>query len=244
LFPDVRAQFEGPVIAVVFLLLIYPMIELGFIKGTQGPNRYGADPLPLEAHLPGNGFWNWMFGLNGRISRSRWWLGLLVTLGVMFSGFSVAGMLLAAVLAIRFPGLVQDPAFEQKVEDPQWASSPEAMAFVVTVLAVLSAVMVPVLLIRWNTLAIAVKRFHDRGLSGWLVLVLLVPPGAAIGAPFLPADTLARLHEQTGTGLWLLCATVWLWGLLQLGILPGNNGSNRYGGDPLKRSAPAQLPSR
>jgi len=55
------------------------------------------------------------------------------------------------------------------------------------------------LLLFWPTLVISVKRWHDRGKSGWWVLVALVP---VIG---------------------------WLWVLFENGLLRGDGGANRYG---------------
>ncbi|WP_274630432.1 DUF805 domain-containing protein [Arvimicrobium flavum] len=52
-------------------------------------------------------------------------------------------------------------------------------------------------------LALYAKRWHDRDKSGWWSLIVLIP---VIGA---------------------------LWILIELGILEGTRGSNRYGSDPL-----------
>jgi Protein of unknown function (DUF805) len=48
-----------------------------------------------------------------------------------------------------------------------------------------------------------VKRWHDRGKSGWMVLINLIP---LIG---------------------------WVWTLVELGLLEGTLGPNQYGEDPL-----------
>jgi uncharacterized membrane protein YhaH (DUF805 family) len=60
------------------------------------------------------------------------------------------------------------------------------------------------LLLLWPSLAISVKRWHDRDKSAWWVLVGLIP---IIG------------------GLWLL---------IENGLLRGTSGPNRYGPDPLQ----------
>ncbi len=52
-------------------------------------------------------------------------------------------------------------------------------------------------------LAIQVKRWHDRGKSGWWVLIALVP---IIGA---------------------------LWAIIETGFLQGTRGANEYGPDPI-----------
>ena len=54
----------------------------------------------------------------------------------------------------------------------------------------------------WSSLALQVKRWHDRGKSGFMVLVNLIP---YIGG---------------------------LWAFIECGCLRGSEGPNRFGGDP------------
>ena len=58
------------------------------------------------------------------------------------------------------------------------------------------------LLLLWPTLAVSIKRWHDRNHSGWFVLVVLVP---VVG---------------------------WLVALVVNGFLPGTRGPNKYGPEP------------
>ena len=55
----------------------------------------------------------------------------------------------------------------------------------------------------WPALAVSIKRWHDRGKSGWWVLIGLVPL----------------------IGFW--------WVLIECGFLQGDSGPNEYGPDPL-----------
>jgi uncharacterized membrane protein YhaH (DUF805 family) len=55
----------------------------------------------------------------------------------------------------------------------------------------------------WPSLAISIKRWHDRDKSGWWVLIGFVP---LIGG---------------------------IWALIETGILEGTKGPNQYGPDPL-----------
>lgn len=55
----------------------------------------------------------------------------------------------------------------------------------------------------WPVLALYAKRWHDRGKSGWWTLIGLIP---FVG---------------------------WIWILVELGFLPGTEGPNQYGPDPL-----------
>jgi uncharacterized membrane protein YhaH (DUF805 family) len=61
------------------------------------------------------------------------------------------------------------------------------------------------LLLIWPSLAVYVKRFHDRDKSGWWVLIALIP---IIG---------------------------FIWIIIELGILEGTDGPNQFGPDPLGR---------
>lgn len=55
----------------------------------------------------------------------------------------------------------------------------------------------------WPSFALSIKRWHDRGKSGWWILIGLVP---LIGG---------------------------IWALVETGFLPGTPGTNEYGPDPL-----------
>ena len=64
-------------------------------------------------------------------------------------------------------------------------------------------VFVLLLLLIWPSLAVSIKRWHDRDKSGWWVLIGLVP---VIGG---------------------------IWALIETGFLEGTSGPNQYGPDPL-----------
>lgn len=71
----------------------------------------------------------------------------------------------------------------------------------------LSAMMVPmgilILVMLYPSLAVYTKRWHDRNKSGWWSLIMFIP---IVGA---------------------------IWVLVELGIMRGTDGENRYGPDPL-----------
>lgn len=79
--------------------------------------------------------------------------------------------------------------------------------------------------------AVSVRRLHDRNRSGWwmllygLVPALFSPSGDE--APLVPG-----LPEAVGAVLTLLSAGVSVWAFVDLGILKGTSGSNRFGSDP------------
>lgn len=60
----------------------------------------------------------------------------------------------------------------------------------------------------WPSLAISIKRWHDRDKSGWWVLIGFIP---IIGP---------------------------IWALIETGFLEGTSGPNQYGPDPLQPDMP------
>ena len=118
-----------------------------------------------------------LFSFEGRIGRPTFWLrGVLPILVVYF--------LVALVTAVAAPAA-----------GAVGAGGAEAVI-------IAGAVMIAVLI--WPSLAVGVKRCHDRGRSGWFVLIGLVP---IIGA---------------------------IWLLVDVGFLKGFEGENRFGPDPLQ----------
>jgi uncharacterized membrane protein YhaH (DUF805 family) len=65
---------------------------------------------------------------------------------------------------------------------------------------ILLVLMLPII---WVSLAVGVKRWHDRDKSGWWTLINLVP---IVGS---------------------------IWALVENGFLKGTSGENRFGADPL-----------
>lgn len=69
------------------------------------------------------------------------------------------------------------------------------------------------------------KRLHDRGRSGWWAAVILLSIAACWPHPIGFFDFLFFL--------------VLLWALVELAVMPGEPGANRYGANPLSPLAPA-----
>jgi len=82
---------------------------------------------------------------------------------------------------------------------------------------------------------IAAKRFQDRDKPGKTALYGLVP---VLLVNFLQLFGMTGTPEQPNTLGWissLVMLAVGLWFLVELGILKGTTGPNRYGPDPLAR---------
>ncbi|WP_369060247.1 DUF805 domain-containing protein [Caulobacter sp. 73W] len=64
------------------------------------------------------------------------------------------------------------------------------------------------------------KRLHDRGRSGWWAALILVAFVAAWPYPSSFVDS-------------LFCVVLF-WAVIELGVMPGEQGANRFGPNPLK----------
>jgi uncharacterized membrane protein YhaH (DUF805 family) len=126
-----------------------------------------------------------LLGYSGRIGRATYWLSYLV---------------LGVVQCLVIWGLLQlsHGSVEQLAQYTNGRDMPiEALqTFGVHVMLPICIVG---LLFLWPQYAIATKRWHDRGKSGWWSLIVLVP---IVGG---------------------------LWALIELGFLPGEEGVNAYG---------------
>jgi len=146
-----------------------------------------------------------LFSFDGRIGRARFWLGMLILLGL-----SMAATYLIVVLA----GLSQ-----------------AAVAFSAAVAFALA----------YPAYAVMAKRFQDRNRPGWFALIGLVP---VYVVNLLYTFEVFDETEPTllAQGLDAVIVLIFLWFLVELGLLKGTQGPNAYGPDPLgHRQADASL---
>ena len=154
-----------------------------------------------------------LFSFDGRIGRRTYWLAILALI--------VAGQVLTIA-----PFLLES----EKVA--------------VLMLALTQLVW---LLCLWPMLAVGSKRLHDRNKSGWWLLVFWLLPFALVvvgSGIVLYDDPRTGRSGDLATGLVLMFASLLpaLWGIVELGILPGTNGPNLYGADPAQQDRGADLP--
>ena len=126
-----------------------------------------------------------LFSFDGRLNRAKFWLILIATDIAVF-------VLLGILVAVTGGSMTMG-------ED---GSMPSMGGGVIGNLVALVIFVAAV----WIGLAVGVKRYHDRGKSGWWVLIVLVP---VIGG---------------------------LWYLIECGFLRGTIGPNAYGPDPVALS--------
>ena len=85
-----------------------------------------------------------------------------------------------------------------------------------------------VILVLFSAIAVGIKRLHDRDKSGWWTIPFIALPlllNSASRAGLVTADSATTLQ-------WVSLAFA-VWGIVELGILRGTVGPNRFGPDPL-----------
>ena len=149
-----------------------------------------------------------LFSFNGRIGRSQYWIAS-IGLNVVYLVFAFAAN--AAIGPV--------PA----------KADPTALLGSSLLLLVASA------FTTWASLAVQVKRFHDRGQSGWLAALPLLPIVLIVWTLF---DGVFRGQDPITLLLamvphFLLLMAIGLFFFINLGCLPGTDGPNKYdGGGP------------
>ena len=99
------------------------------------------------------------------------------------------------------------------------ANSSDAITIVLVAIAI-----VFLLMMTFAIAAIGVRRLHDRGKVGyWLLLYYAVPLWLSKG---IGLDAVGLLVAAATLG-------IFIWGLVDLGFLHGETGSNAFGPDPL-----------
>ena len=147
-----------------------------------------------------------LFSFEGRIGRGTYWLAILA--------------LIVAVVVLTFAPFLLNS---------------EAAAVLMLVVSQFIW-----LLCLWPILAVGAKRLHDRDKSGWWLLVFWLLPFALVVAGFNIAlfdDPRTGRSGDFSTGAILVLASLLpaLWGIVELGILPGTKGPNLYGADPAQQ---------
>ena len=151
-----------------------------------------------------------LFSFQGRLSRLDWWV------------YGIALNLVGGALAGLLSSLFIKPGAQL------WGSTTAPTQMVgLAVLAVLI----------WPSLALTVKRRHDRDRPGWVMAILFLL--------FLTLNSLPLLYTVLPVAIWehwgwwgalaVACFMLGLWLtlLILLGVLPGPKGPNRYGPSPL-----------
>lgn len=143
-----------------------------------------------------------LFSFFGRIGRGGFWLGVLAQFLVGIVAMAAIFMLvpMSQMLVLGPDGQpVLDALGQPQIDYGNPAMMP---AFVIYGLAALLSL--------WIFFATSIKRMHDRGRTGWLVVPMFLLMFVLVGA---------------------------IWWLVDLGILEGQEGPNKYGPDPRATTA-------
>lgn len=76
----------------------------------------------------------------------------------------------------------------------------------------------------WAIVSVTVKRLHDRGKSGWWLLLFYLVPAI-----------IAKVGETAGPAGIILIAIalcIWLWGIVEIGFRKGTVDANKFGPSP------------
>lgn len=151
-----------------------------------------------------------LFSFNGRINRSQYWLG---TIGVNLVNW---------VVMLAMAGASAVPAEKNPATALAAASSQLAMILPLTIG------------VAWIAMALQVKRFHDRGQSGWWSLLPIAPVLLMVGNVFAaiaeqwPAE---RLFGSMGFPF-LALIVISVGFFVNLGCLGSKDGPNKYDHTP------------
>jgi uncharacterized membrane protein YhaH (DUF805 family) len=188
----------------------------GDLVDFQAVDQRATEIHLVEPHYVAPGFWDFYFSPSGRISRSQYWLRLVLP-------YFAISFVLQIVAEMTGEGSV--------------VNSVASLLLTVFWLVAL-----------WPSIALLVKRIHDRDKTGWLCLVLYLPmflfsillgvwfagalaavaTGAAFVMPHLGALGVVVIvlgFVSTGIGLWFF---------IEFGCMRGTFGANRFGPDPLR----------
>lgn len=145
-----------------------------------------------------------LFSFNGRINRGKYWLAILI--------YSVIWIAFIAAVLIWLGGFNTENLFTLAGAG----------------LAIWLAAMILIVAGTWSGFATGIKRLHDRGKSGWWIVLFWFGPsilgGMETGMPNLGGGFILSL---AGTA-------IAIWGFIELCCLRGTTGPNQYGPDPLE----------
>jgi uncharacterized membrane protein YhaH (DUF805 family) len=179
--------------------------------------RRATQIYPLEAAYVRPSLGAFYFSPRGRISRYQFWVRGLVVIWAIFLLLEVPIWVFAA------------------------AGSKAGAGIFAVLLAVYSLVII------WPSLALQIKRIHDRNKSGWLIVIPMIPGlllGIVWGVAAIEAISSGDFQSDATVGVligagiftWILVLIslgISIWFFVEFGCLRGTTGENRFGPDPV-----------
>jgi uncharacterized membrane protein YhaH (DUF805 family) len=154
-----------------------------------------------------------LLDVRGRIGRARYWRFLIAAI-VLFT------LLMAAffVYALSIRGAYENGGPTPFPRDPLGIAG--AVLWIALMVAVYAA-----------GITMAIKRLHDRNRAWWWAGVFVIAPNVVYGFGQYFTTT-----EMAGTASYVVhvfAIALLVWAFVELCCLPGTNGANRFGPDPL-----------
>jgi len=153
-----------------------------------------------------------LFSFNGRLNRRPYWIATIQLI--------VAAVIVATGVAIAFNVTGRASTAQELLR----FAHPWLTGFTV--------------LLAYPAAAVFAKRLHDRNKTGWLAALLIVPMLVATwldpSGSVTPTPHIHSIYLAAST----MMIVVALWFLIELGLLRGTPGDNRYGRDPLASTPP------
>jgi uncharacterized membrane protein YhaH (DUF805 family) len=178
-----------------------------------------------------------LFKFEGRINRAKFWLAaLIIFCWTIFLAllFLPIAKLFGGIHPISFKyetgdlSRIIDPASVRIVIDSFRRGDPVSTSMLIPI--IYRVIVTPIA--AWCSAATSIKRLHDRNRSGWWTIPFLVVPP-------LYSQFEGRLGASLATSLFaVMVSTLWIWGFVELFILKGTTGPNRFGSDPLATVSP------
>jgi uncharacterized membrane protein YhaH (DUF805 family) len=155
-----------------------------------------------------------LFSFRGRVGRAGFWL---------YNGIAVPLVLLLAiaawVYALSIPGAYENGGPTPLPDDPLGIAG--AILFFALLIATVFA-----------GAAVTVKRLHDRDKAWWWIAVFILAPDALFALAEV-LDMREAANESALFAIQFAALALTVWGIVELSVLRGTVGSNRFGSDPL-----------
>ncbi len=150
--------------------------------------------------------WKYLFlRFDGRISRQPYWIGLVCLVLVQFALLWIA----ARAFDVSYEFLLETSPAENTIN------------------------LIITLLLAYPSLAITIKRLHDRNRTGWWAGLMY---GLTILLDLVDLAGFGGTRDEPGVAVLVIVVptlVVALWLFVELGFLKGTQGPNRFGPDPL-----------
>jgi uncharacterized membrane protein YhaH (DUF805 family) len=150
-----------------------------------------------------------LFSFTGRINRGKWWLAVLI--------FAIYGVVASIIGTILIGSAIADGDFN-------------ITTLLGTALIGILVLFVLYVIVLVSSIAVGVKRLHDRDKSGWWLLLFFLLPAVLGGIGQSMGDS------PVGLLLGLVSLAIYIWMFVELACLRGTVGPNRFGPDPLEGS--------